>query len=74
MTRLCIDVTFHVRATEIIDDGIEAGEFEIPPAVIDYAKRRVQSIITNDDPSVSCDVACNVYRSEVVKLNDATKA
>lgn len=75
MTRLCIDVAFNVKATEIIDDGIEAGfDFEIPPAAIEEAKKLVRGMITNNNPDVDCDVQCVVYRSEVTKLNNADKA
>ena len=74
MKMMCVDVTFTVKAYEVVDDGIEAGHFEVPPAAIEDAKRRVASIITNDYESVLSNTECKVYRSEVVKLNDAIKA
>lgn len=69
MTRLCVDVAFQVRATKIIDDRVEAGDFEIPPAAIEEAKKLVRTMITNDNPNVDCDVQCKIYRSEVARFN-----
>jgi len=74
MTRLCIDIAFNVKATEVINDGVEAGDFEIPPAAVEEAKKLIRTMITNDNPDVDCDVQCEIYRSEVTKLNDADKA
>lgn len=74
MTRLCIDIAFQVRATEVISDRIEAGNFEIPPAIIEEVKRSVWSMITDDNQNVDCDIQCKIYRSEVTRLNDANKA
>lgn len=74
MTRLCIDIAFNVKATEVINDGVEAGDFEIPPAAVEEAKKLIRTMITNDNPKVDCDVQCVVYRSEVTKLNNADKA
>lgn len=74
MTRLCIDIAFNVKATEVINDGVEAGDFEIPPAAVEEAKKLIRTMITNDNPKVDCDVQCMVYRSEVTKLNNADKA
>ena len=70
MRKLCLDMTFHVRTVENIEEDdkkIPNGYFELPATAIKSAERELENMFI-DEETVSSDVQCVIHRSEVVEL------
>lgn len=70
MRKLCLDITFHVKFVENIeedDSKIPNGYFELPAAAIKSTERELENMFI-DEETVSSDIQCIIHRSEVVEL------